>query len=204
MSRRAVLASLGVGTIALAGCLGDGDGAETSPVLGDPDADVTLEVYTDFACPGCGAYAAGPMDDIKEAYTDPGHIRYEHRDLPIPVADPGSYQAASAAREVLAEYGSDEFWGYKSSLLDRQGELQSGPGVLGDIADEMGLDGEAIQSAGVEQAHEDDVDSDHTRAQSLGVGGTPGFVVNDEFIASGPDQGAISDVVAALDDALAE
>lgn len=203
VSRRAVLVGLGAGTIALAGCLGDSDGAESTPVRGNADADVTLEVYTDFACPACAAYAQDSMSGILDTYAEPGDIRYEHRDLLIPVEDPGSSQAANAAREVFEEYGSDEFWTYKSRLLARQGEIAGGPDVFGDVADEMGLDGEAIQSAGVDEAHEDDVSADESRAESLGVGGTPGFVVDDEFVASGAGQDAISDVVAALDDALA-
>jgi len=184
-SRRAVLAGMGAGMVALAGCLGGDDGADESPTLGDNDADITLEVYTDFACPGCADYDAQYFDDLVAQYVDTGDVLYEHRDLVIPVDDPGSEQSANAAREVFHGTGNDEFWEYKSLLLSQQSEFGGGPSFFGELADEVGADGESVAAAAENLEHSSAVDDDSTRGQANGVGGTPGFIVNGTAVDEG-------------------
>ncbi len=184
-SRRAVLAGMGAGMVALAGCLGGDDGADESPTLGDNDADITLEVYTDFACPGCADYDAQYFDDLVARYVDTGDVLYEHRDLVIPVDDPGSEQSANAAREVFHGTGNDEFWEYKSLLLSQQSEFGGGPSFFGELADEVGADGESVAAAAENLEHSSAVDDDSTRGQANGVGGTPGFIVNGTAVDEG-------------------
>ena len=223
LRRRGVLAGL-AGSLALAGCVGDDDngdddngdengeeengltnGADVSwpPVKGNPEAAVTIEVYTDFGCPACGIYADEYLPDIEEEYLQNGQVRYEHRDLVLPVYDPESYAAANAARAVFHEEGHETFWEYKSALLERQGELQTGPDVLGDIADEMGLDGEAIQSAGETEQYEDEVQADYDRAIQHGVPGTPTPVVEGEVASGETLDEIVENATVLLDDALA-
>lgn len=188
----------------LAGCLGsDEDGASEVPALGAEDAAVTLEVYTDFACGVCAAYDEQYFEDIQTQYVEPGNVRYEHRDFIIPVADPGSWQAASAAREVLTEYGSQEFWEFKTRLLERYDEISAGPAVYGEIAEQMDLDSDGIVAAAEDRVHESDVEADDTRGQVNGVQGTPSFVVDGELIEDGetlPER--MNAVTAAMDEAI--
>ena len=183
-SRRAVLAGMGAGMVALAGCLGGGDGADESPTLGEDDAAVTLEAYTDFGCGGCAEYAATYFDDIIAQYVDTGDVQYKHRDLVIPAHDQ-SEQAASAAREVFHDAGNDTFWEYKTLLLTRQDELGGGPSFFGELATEVGADGDSVASAAENLEHSSDVDADDTRGRENGVGGTPGFMVDGTAVDEG-------------------
>ncbi len=184
-SRRAVLAGMGAGMVALAGCLGGDDGADESPTMGNDDASVTLEVYTDFACPACASFDAQFFDDIVAQYVDTGQIKYEHRDLIVPVDDPGSEQAANAAREVFHDAGNDAFWEYKTLLLEQQSEIGGGPSFFGNLAEEVGADGESVAAAAENLDHSSAVDDDTTRGQSNGVGGTPGFIIEGSAITDG-------------------
>lgn len=181
-TRRAYLASVGaVGVASLAGCTGGGGGAETVPVKGNPDAAVTLEVYEDFACPACAGYNQRILPDIETEYIENGRIRYEHRDFPF-VADPQSWQAASASRAVHDAAGDEAFWTYAAGLFEQQSRLRTDASTLfADLADEQGLDADEIQTAALQQEYEDAAQSDMQRGQNFGISGTPGFVINDSL-----------------------
>lgn len=221
-SRRRVLLGAAAGVGAVAGCTGGGDdgtptpaggwpastatpttsGRLPAPVKGNPDADLTLAVYEDYACPHCADYNAEGFPELQSNF-DASAIRYEHRDLPIPVADPGSWQAASAAREVQARHGDQAFWTYAAGLFDRSDDLRGdAPSVLSSLADDLGFDGEAIRAAGVNVTHEETVTADRQQAVDLGVGGTPAFVVDGQVVTSGFGDGTVSTVTSALEDAL--
>jgi len=168
------------------------------PVLGDPDAPVTLAVYEDFLCPHCRTYNEELFPDIATEYIDPDRIRYEHRNFPV-VHEQHSWEAASAAREVFEAYGNEAFWAYKSRLFDRQDEVRANvTDLCGEIAEEMGLDGDAIQTAATERAHDDDTERDQSRGRERDVPGTPSFVVNGELVPSG----TVEQVMERLDSAL--
>lgn len=181
-SRRAFLGGVGASTVVLAGCLGGGssEGSESVPVRGDPEADVTLEVYEDFTCGHCQNYNAETFPTVEEQYLDPGLIRYEHRDYPFLSEE--SWAAVSAVREVYDEYGNDEFWSYKKELMAQGGDIQSNaPDIFGSVAQELDLDAESVQSAAADRAHDDSAEADKERGESLGVSGTPSFVVDGEL-----------------------
>lgn len=191
-SRRRFLGALSVSTVALAGCSSGGsentgnardkldEPPEWPPVLGDPDAEITLEVFEDYNCPHCQSYSTEQFPTVESEYLDPELIRYEFRDLPIPV-HPTSWNAASAAREVYRLYGNEAFWTYESSLMSEGGRIsEDAPDIFGELADEQNLDAEAIQEAAANRDHDDRVEEDRSRAVEYGVEGTPAFVVDGE------------------------
>jgi protein-disulfide isomerase len=193
-SRRAFLAGVATGTVALAGCTGSsddsgGDGGPElldsapsgPPVLGDPEAAVTLEVFEDFNCPHCQDYNAEGFPEIRADYLETEQIRYVHRDLPF--IHPTSWQAASAAREAYRSY-REPFWSYKSALMSEGSRIRDdAPDVFGEVADAENLDSERIQQAGANRTHEQRISQDRARAEELGIRGTPGFVVDGEVLA---------------------
>jgi len=227
LSRRRALRVAGMATAGLlAGCTGSADedgaggaeetdtsGGETdttderlpAPVKGDPGAAVTLAVFEDYACPHCADYNVEGFPELAAEYVDPGEIRYEHRDLPIPVADPGSFQAANAARAVQDRHGDDAFWMYSTALFERSGEIPGGaPDLFAAIADEQGHDGDAIRAAAVDRDYEATVQADREEAVELGVEATPSFVLDGEIVASGYGSDTVDEVSTALEEALNE
>lgn len=225
LSRRGALAAAGGTALGLlAGCAGTSDGSGTdgsdsdgsgdatptserlpAPVKGDPGAAVTLAVFEDFACPHCADYNVEGLPELATEYVEPGEIRYEHRDLPIPVADPGSIQAANAARAVQDRHGDEAFWTYATALFERSGEIPGGaPDLVAAIADEQGHDGEAIRTAALDRDYEATVQADREEAVELGVEATPSFVLDGEVVASGYGSDTVEEVSAALDAALNE
>lgn len=227
-ARRRFLAAAGATTATLvAGCVGgtgdggadatpaDGaDGQETPtpqgeelapPVRGDADADVTLAVFEDYACPHCADYNAEGFPEIDDAYVSSGDIRYEHRDLPVPVADPGSFQAANAGRAVQHRHGDEAFWDYSGALFERFRAISTeGPELYASLAESQGHDPAEIREAARYRVYRATVERDRQRAIDLGAEATPTFVVDGEIVASGFGSGTVGTLRDELDAALSE
>lgn len=204
--RRAVLGALAAGgTVALAGCGGGAGGGETlpPPVAGDPEAGVTLAVYEDFACPHCARYNEEGFPGFESAYIEPGEIRYEHHDLPIPVANPGSWEAANAARAVQDRAGDEAFYAFAARVFANYTQIpDAGPSLYESVADDLGLDGVAVRSAAIDRDYQATVEADRQAGDDTGVSSTPTFVLDGEIVAAGWSESVYSTVTDAIDRAL--
>jgi protein-disulfide isomerase len=176
--------SLTAATLA-AGCLG-GRGAEATteatpdlpqPVLGDPDADVTVAVYEDFSCPHCATYNDEVFPQLRDAYIDPGTVRYEHHDFPIPVDD-WSWPVASAARAVQDRQGDESFFAYAKRLFPNAGLYTMD--LIAGLAAEVGADPDAVRTAAEEETYRPVVEADREAGIERGVDATPTVFVQDE------------------------
>lgn len=185
-SRRGVLAALAAG----AGCLGapgtptptvgepSGTPVESlpAPVQGDPDADVTVLAFEDYACPHCAAYVLDVLPELERAYVEPGTIRYEHHDYPIPVDGQWSWAAAGAARAVQAAAGDDAFFAYSRRLFENQDRYSMD--LLGSLATEVGADPDAVERAAQQGTYRPVLEADRKRGREMGLDGTPEIYVN--------------------------
>jgi len=52
-------------------------------VQGSPNAPVTLEVFTDYQCPGCAALFAEAVPMLMAEYVSTGKVKLVHRDFPL-------------------------------------------------------------------------------------------------------------------------
>ena len=201
--RRALLGMGGLAASALSGCLGGASSGSSgspdsdlpcfessgskppkqplsTPFVGDPNADTTVSVYEDFACPHCKDYALDVFPEIRKKYVEPGKIRYEHHDFPIPVSEPESYTAANAARAAQALAGDEAFWVYSKQLFKNQDAL--GPEFYGSLADETCLGKNEIRNAATNRKYEKTVMSDRREGIEMGVEGTPTVFVGDKTV----------------------
>jgi len=196
LDRRAYLVALG--SAALAGCLGGGSGGDGSgstpaggsggtrgtdsgstlppPVQGDPESSVTVMVFEDFSCPHCAHYEAEILPKIESSYVEPGKIRYEHRDFPIPVSPQWSWPVASAAREVQVAAGDAAFFAFARACFSNQSDYSLD--LLGSLAEKQGVDAARVRTAAKEQTHRSTVEGDRQFGESLGLQGTPQVYVN--------------------------
>lgn len=179
------------GLSGLAGCLGGGGPAAAGncditdeatvdelppPVAGDPDAEVTVMAFEDFACPHCQTYQVEVFPTIREEYVASDQIRYEHHDLPIPVDDRWSWWVASAARGVQDTVGDDAFFTFAEAAYRRQDEYSLD--VLAEVAESAGADPCEIQNDAANEVYRPVLEADRQRGRDLGVSGTPTVFVN--------------------------
>ncbi|GGM73466.1 protein-disulfide isomerase [Halarchaeum rubridurum] len=230
-TRRDVLATAGaLGAGLLAGCTssGDGGGGESggstttrdlldvdvpddpdvetvdslpTPVRGDPDAAVTVQAFEDYACPHCATYSTEVVPRLVESYIEPGEVRYEHHDFPLPVSEEWSWAAANAARAVQDALDDAAFFEYTATLFAHQdayvGAGATGYDYLGTVADDLGADATAVVRAAKGGAYDPVIEADFETGREMGVQGTPTVFVDGEKTGD-PGYDAIS---SAIDDA---
>jgi protein-disulfide isomerase len=147
-----------------------------SPVAGDPDADITVAVFEDYACPHCRTFAVDVFPQLARDYLVDEAIRYEFHDFPIPVDSEVSPGAANAARAVQAAAGPQAYFVYSERLFRNQSEL--GPSAYAALTDGLNADGETVRTAGTDRTYEETVSADRQYGRDIGVRGTPSVFVN--------------------------
>lgn len=147
-----------------------------APTLGDANAPVVIEVFSDFECPFC----ARAQPAIAELLASRQHqVVIHHRDYPLPFHQHAQL-AAEAAREVLAQRGNDAFFRYATQLYTHQDALER-PALEG-YARELQLDMTRFRAALDSHIHAAEVQADMTAADDARVRfGTPAFFINGRF-----------------------
>ncbi|MFC7095865.1 DsbA family protein [Halobaculum marinum] len=192
LTRRDVLATGAAGSVGLvAGCLGGSDEPEATveslpaPTHGPDDAPVTVAVYEDYACPHCQTFAVDVYPKLVADYVDPGDVRYEHRDFPIPVHDRWSWEAPGAARAVQDTVGVDAFFTFTKRLFAdgwEGGSMAYSSSLLRTVAADVGADPDTVLEAAIAGRYRPVLEADRDAALDKGVRGTPTVVVNGSVV----------------------
>ena len=140
------------------------------PSKGPDDARVTIVEFSDFQCPFCQR-ALPVLEEITKRH--PEDVRVVYRHLPLDSIHPrarASAEAAACAREA------GKFWEYHDLLFANNGALANED--LRGYAEELGMDLESFDECVATRRHAAEIQADVLEAQSIGVTGTPAFVVN--------------------------
>jgi protein-disulfide isomerase len=137
---------------------------------GPSSAPVTLVEYGDYQCPHCGrAYPI--VKRIQKHFGE--RLRFIFRNFPLSEMHPDAEAAAEAAEFAGA---NGKFWEMHDLLFENQQRL-GGPLYL-ELAAQLGLSAEALQSALESGMYEDRVAADFKGGVRSGVNGTPTFYIN--------------------------
>jgi protein-disulfide isomerase len=172
------------------------------PVLGSPNATVTLIEYADPQCPACRAYTENLFPTVVDAYVRPGKLDTEFRGFPFIGQD-----SVKAYRFLLAAAEQNKLWNLQEAMYRNQGGENDG-WVTDDLIRELAVQ---IPGLGVKQlftdAASDDVVREAERAASkahaAGIQGTPTLLIKvggkDPYVIQ---VATVEQLRAALDDAL--
>lgn len=170
-------------------------------LIGDPNAPVTLEVYSDFQCPACRTFAEETEPLLRETYVVNGTLKIAYKDAAFqgqrgsnPDYDE-SVEAAAAARCAGAQ---GEFWTYHDWLFanwdgENQGAFRAER--LQAIADAIGLDRaswDACVASGTEQAA---VRTATNESVAAGIKLTPTLNVNGQVIEGAASYAQLSPII---------
>ncbi|MDN5894077.1 MAG: thioredoxin domain-containing protein [Nocardioides sp.] len=150
--------------------------ADDPVALGEVDAPVVMVAYSEYQCPYCGKFARDTEPKLIEKYVEDGTLRIEWRDFPY--LGPESTTAALAGRAAAAQ---DKFWEFHEAMFADQLPPNSGnlnEEYVASVADDAGLDVDQFREDMSSDAVQKLVDADFNEGQSLGVNGTPSFVIN--------------------------
>ena len=142
---------------------------EGTPLRGPAGAPVTVVEFSDFQCPFCKRMQS-TIGELREKY--PEQVNWRFKDLPLVSIHSGAQYAAEASR---CAGDQDKFWEYRDALF---GEARVTDEVHPGIAEKLGLDKAAFEACLTSRKYKEAVEADSEEAQSLGITGTPAFIVN--------------------------
>ena len=143
---------------------------------GDVDAPVVMIAYSEFQCPFCGKFARDTAPTLMEKYVEDGTLRIEWRDFPY--LGPESTTAALAGRAAAAQ---GRFWEFHDEMFAEQLPPNSGnldQRYVESVARQVGLDLERFRVDLRSPRTEELVAADFREGQTVGVTGTPSFLIN--------------------------
>lgn len=146
-----------------------------APVLGDPDAPVTIVDFSDFQCTNCRRFATQTEPQIIRDYVDSGKVNIVF--MHFPVFGPDSVTAAMASM-CANEQGM--FWEFHDHLYENQGMENSGwadADAMKAFASDLGLDRGKFGSCLDSKKYKEYVEGDLALALGLKFPGTPSFII---------------------------
>ncbi|MCP4168537.1 MAG: thioredoxin domain-containing protein [Chloroflexi bacterium] len=117
---------------------------------------------------------------LEEAYINTGKLQLVYKEYPV-VGGEAAFVAGLAGQCAGVQ---GDFWSMHNWIFDNMDSWRSGDPVAAMVAaaDELGLDGAALQICIDEQATRELIAEDYRDGQTYGIRGTPNFVVNGHLI----------------------
>ena len=150
------------------------------PFRGNKDAKVTIIEYSDFQCPFCAKGYTTVEQQVLKDYGD--KVKFVFKDYPLPF-HPWAEPAAIAA-ECAKQQKVDAFWKMYHGFFANQKDVN--PTNVKDKAwefvSDQGLDKAKFDDCFENKKTQAGVKADIAEGQSVGVTGTPSFVINGRLL----------------------
>ena len=158
--------------------------ADNDPIIGNPDAPITIIEFSDFQCPFCAKFHSQTLPLILEEYIEQGKVKLVFRDFPIQSIHPNALPASIAA-ECANEQG--KFKEMHDMLFDNQNEWNKQDTVdalssFSQYATNIQLEQETFDSCLTNGKYIEEIKKDLDDGRNYGVSGTPGFFVGNDQI----------------------
>ena len=152
---------------------------DDDPMIGNPNAPVTVVEFSDFQCPFCSRFHQQTLPLIIENYVETGAVNVVYRDFPIDSIHPNA-RITHIASECADEQG--KFWPYHDILFERQSEWnkldsESIVNKVVEYAEMLSLDTSAFSACLSNPAINAEINADKTDGSQYGVSGTPAFFI---------------------------
>ncbi|MDE1765405.1 MAG: DsbA family protein [Thaumarchaeota archaeon] len=146
-----------------------------SPMLGDPNAKITIVEWGDYQCTYCHLFHENTKDQIIQEYVNTGKVNFVFRDFPL--NGPDSVLAAQAA---YCAGDQDRYWQYHDELYNNWGGEKTGwvnQKSLDQFATNVGLDLGQFDKCVNDKKYENKVLDNQKFGQEIGVDATPTFII---------------------------
>ncbi len=143
-------------------------------VGGNPDGDLTVVEFVDYRC----GYCKRAFGEVKELIESDGNIRFVLKEFPILGEE--STQAARFAIAVKHVAGPDAYKLAHDMLMSMRAGVTNQ--TLARIANNLGLNADQVFSAMQSAAVQHEINANYALARTLGINGTPSFVVQSEML----------------------
>jgi protein-disulfide isomerase len=144
--------------------------------MGDPNAPIVVEVYSDFQCPYCKKFTAEVEPGIVKDFVTAGKVYYKY--IPFTVIGPESDAAAAAA---YCAGDQNKFWEFHDILFANQTGEEVGDFSekrLYAFAEKIGLDTASFKTCYTSNKYINQLQLDRNAGIQDKVDGTPSIYVN--------------------------
>lgn len=164
--------------------------------IGNLDAPVVIEEYSDFQCPFCQRFNNQAMADLKKGAVADGDAVIIFRDYPLDF-HPQAAAAANAAR-CAGEQGAVAYWDMHDALFDNFGSwsVNDPSDIFIGYASDIGIETAGFETCVREDRYAQKIQADLQEGQQKGVRGTPGFLINGEILSGAQPIGVFTNAIA--------
>lgn len=155
------------------------------PSVGNPQADVTIVEFFDYNC----GYCKKVVPELQKLVQEDKNLRVVFKEMPI--LGPTSKTAAEWA---LAAHKQGKYFEYHMAVMDSKGAKNEE--TLSQLAKDLGLDVEKMKTDAASKEVKDIISQSMKTAESIGIQGTPAFIVNGKLQRGYLGEGGLKAVVA--------
>ncbi len=156
-----------------------------SPVLGNPQGDITLTEFFDYNCPFCRKM----VPTIQKLISGDPQLRVVFHE--VPVFGEGS---EFAARASLAALRQNKYWPFHAAMMAIDGKADAAATMA--VADRVGLDQDRLRADMDSPAVSNQIARSMQLFDHLGLMGTPAFVAGDEGLFGYQDRDDLRGLIA--------
>ncbi|WP_394174853.1 DsbA family protein [Thalassotalea litorea] len=141
------------------------------PVKGSKDAKIAIIEFSDFQCPYCKRFEDETFALIDKNHIEKGQVQYVVRDYPLsfhPLAE-GAAVAAGCAHQ------QGSYWPFRKNLFNNTAKLSEAFYI--ELSKTLKLNTDQFQHCLNDQVQLKRIKADMMLAKSLGISGTPSFVI---------------------------
>lgn len=168
----------------------------TGATVGDPNAPITMHVYTDFQCHFCQRWHSETLPKIVDDFVRTGQVKIVFHDYPLlgtdqSLADPadltvelrdGNNESSLAAQAAMCAGEQDKYVEMTERLYGNFSGVQAGAfnrDNLTRYSNDMGLDTDALNACIDSGKYIPALAASRTQGQAHGITGTPMFILDD-------------------------
>jgi protein-disulfide isomerase len=140
-----------------------------SPTSGNLKGDVTIVEFFDYRC----GYCKRVVPTLMKAVKDDGNVRVVYKELPI------------LGPKSVWELAPEKYEAFHTALMANKGSFSEFK--IHSIASNLEIDGNAVIKSMKSDSIEADLGENHALAQSLGISGTPAFIIGNELVPGAVD-----------------
>jgi len=141
------------------------------PTAGNPDGDIVVVEFFDYSC----GYCKKAITAVQEITSSQKDIKVVFIELPIL-----GESSLLAAKWALASQKQDKYFEFHQALMEFRG--QKTEEELSKIATGLGMDVEKLKADANEDEIQMALDKNRELAESIGVSGTPAFIIGDQVV----------------------
>lgn len=141
------------------------------PILGFPEAPITIAAYEDFQCPSCKLFVDTTMSTILANY--PTQVKFVFKDFPLLHLHPLAERASLAGQ---CAFKQNKFWEMHDLIYANQSSLSEND-LISNFPNQLGLDISMFNACYLNKETLPEVQDDMTEGNFKNVIGTPTFFI---------------------------